>query len=80
MRPSLPDLFWDRSLAVEELRAWGHDFNARAMMANNQGQCDGCLRPRRGIGSPTRRFPHLIRSSMGSHRHNSKLPKRKASL
>jgi hypothetical protein len=80
MRNSLPDSIWGRSLAAEEFRAWGHDFNAQGMLANNQGQSDGCLRLPRGISSPTRQSPHLIRSSMGSHRHNSKLPKRKASL
>jgi hypothetical protein len=39
MRASLPDLL-DSSLAAEELRAWGHDFNARDIIVNNQGQAD----------------------------------------
>lgn len=76
MRRSPSDSFWDRFLAAEEMRAWGHDFNARGMMVSNQGQSDDLGRRRR---LQFRQRPSDIVSSPLVSQH-SKLPKRKASL
>jgi len=51
MKLSSPQRSSHRDLAAEEeLRAWGHDFNARSMLANNQGESAAPLHPAREGG------------------------------
>jgi hypothetical protein len=87
MKPWTREALSDRYFAAEEeLRAWGHDFNARGMLENNQGHSDyilqcpqsvtGCC----GIFSPRQPYPHLVGLSRRSNRHKPKLLNRKASL
>jgi hypothetical protein len=87
MKSWTPEALPDRWLAAErEFRAWGHDFNARGILENNQGcadyirQCPQSVSGCCGNFGPRQAYPHFVGPSRRSYRLKPESLKRKASL
>jgi len=87
MKRWTPEELPDRHLkGEEELHAWGHDFNARSILENNQGHSDYALQCPQGVSGccgvfrPRQSHPHFVGLSRRSRRYDPKSLKGKASL